>query len=280
MAKKSEVVRLAAVADIHYSRTSQGTLQPLFSQIADCADVLALCGDLTDYGLADEARGLAKELTSTVKIPILAVLGNHDCESGQEDDLKQIFTDAGIMVLDGDSREVQGIGFAGIKGFAGGFGRGALGPWGETAIKQFVHEAINEALKLEMALARLRAPQKIALLHYAPIAATVEGEPREIYPFLGSSRLAEPLARYTVTAVFHGHAHKGAPAGETETGIPVYNVSLPLLKSAFPDRPPFRILEIPVVEPVEDEREPAPVGGAAPEMSATPGWKRRAEDKR
>ena len=279
MAKKSEVVRLAAVADIHYSRTSQGTLQPLFTQITEAADVLALCGDLTDYGLAEEARALAKELTSTVKIPILAVLGNHDCESGQEDDLKQIFTDAGITVLDGDAREVNGVGFAGIKGFAGGFGRGALGPWGETAIKQFVHEAINEALKLETALARLRSPQKIALLHYAPIAATVEGEPREIYPFLGSSRLAEPLSRYTVTAVFHGHAHKGAPAGETETGIPVYNVSLPLLRSAFPDRPPFRILEIPVMEPHEDEGERAPVGSSAADITATPGWRRRATDQ-
>ena len=279
MAKKSEVVRLAAVADIHYSRTSQGTLQPLFSQISGSADVLALCGDLTDYGLAEEARALVKELAATVKIPILAVLGNHDYESGQEDDLKQIFTDAGIIVLDGDSREVNGIGFAGTKGFAGGFGRGALGPWGETAIKQFVHEAINEALKLETALARLRAPQKIALLHYAPIAATVEGEPREIYPFLGCSRLAEPLGRYTVAAVFHGHAHKGAPSGETETGIPVYNVSLPLLRSAFPDRPPFRMLEIAVVEPHEEEGEPAPVGSAAAELTATPSWKRRASDQ-
>ena len=277
MAKKSEVVRLAAMADIHYSRTSQGTLQPLFAQVNECADVLALCGDLTDYGLPEEARALAKELTATVKIPILAVLGNHDYESGQEEELKQIFTDAGVVVLDGDAREVQGIGFAGIKGFAGGFGRGALGPWGETAIKQFVHEAINEALKLETALARLRAPQKIALLHYAPIAETVEGEPLEIYPFLGSSRLAEPLARYTVTAVFHGHAHKGAPAGETATGTPVYNVSMPLLKSAFPDRPPFRMLEVPVLETGDEEADAAPVGGSAAEM---PTWRRRSGDSR
>ena len=277
MAKKTDMVRLAAVADIHYSRTSQGTLQPLFSQINECADVLALCGDLTDYGLPEEARALAKELTATVKIPMLAVLGNHDYESGQEEELKQIFGDAGVIVLDGDAREVKGIGFAGIKGFAGGFGRGALGPWGEPAIKQFVHEAINEALKLETALARLRAPQKIALLHYAPIAETVAGEPLEIYPFLGSSRLAEPLARYTVTAVFHGHAHKGAPAGETATGTPVYNVSLPLLKSSFPDRPPFRILEVPVLEAQDEETEVAPVGGAAAEMST---WRRRAGDRK
>lgn len=279
MARKSEVVRLAAVADIHYSRTSQGTLQPLFAQIAGNADVLAICGDLTDYGLVEEARGLVKELAATVKIPTLAVLGNHDYESGQADDLKEIFTDAGLMVLDGDSREVLGVGFAGIKGFAGGFGRGALGPWGEPAIKAFVHEAIDEALKLETALARLRTPQRIALLHYAPVRETVEGEPLEIYPYLGSSRLAEPLARYSVSAVFHGHAHKGCATGKTETGIPVYNVSMPMLRNTFPDRPPFRLLELPV--DVTDDEETAPVGGSGEELAApTPEWTRRASDHR
>jgi Icc-related predicted phosphoesterase len=280
MAQESEVVRLAAVADIHYSRTSQGTLRPLFSQIARSADVLALCGDLTDYGLAEEARGLVKELAATVKIPTLAVLGNHDYESGQADDLKQIFRDSGITVLDGDSHEVRGVGFAGIKGFAGGFGRGALGPWGEPAIKAFVHEAIDEALKLETALARLRSAQRIALLHYAPIRETVEGEPLEIYPFLGSSRLAEPLGRYSVTAVFHGHAHKGCAIGKTETGIPVYNVSLPMLRNTYPDRPPFRLLEIPIESADEDE-EIAPRGGAQEELaSPSPEWTRRASDHR
>lgn len=277
METRSEVVRLAAVADIHFSRTSQGLLQPLFAQMAASADIIAFCGDLTDYGLAEEARGLVKELT-TVKVPIVAVLGNHDFESSQEDDIKSIFTDAGMVVLDGDSREIRGVGFAGIKGFAGGFGRGALGPWGEPAIKRFVHEAIDEALKLETALARLRAPQRIALLHYAPIRETVEGEPLEIYPFLGSSRLAEPLGRYGVTAVFHGHAHKGCATGQTTTGIPVYNVSLPLLRNAFPDRPPFRLLEIPV-EPVDAEEERFPVGGRVEELTApTPEWTRRASD--
>lgn len=278
MTKPSEVVRLAAVADIHFSRSSQGALQPLFAQIAGNADVLAICGDLTDYGLADEARGLVKELAASVKIPTLAVLGNHDYESGQADDLKEIFTDAGMMLLDGDSREVLGVGFAGIKGFAGGFGRGALGPWGEPAIKAFVHEAIDEALKLETALARLRVPQRIALLHYAPVRDTVEGEPLEIYPFLGSSRLAEPLGRYSVTAVFHGHAHKGCAVGKTETGIPVYNVSIPMLRNSFPDRPPFRLLEIPV-EPADEGS--APVEGSAEELAApSPEWTRRASDTR
>jgi Icc-related predicted phosphoesterase len=147
------------------------------------------------------------------------------------------------VTLDGDSTEVLGIGFAGVKGFAGGFGRRALGPWGEDTIKKFVHEAVDEALKLESALARLRNDHLIAVLHYAPIQATVEGEPREIYPFLGCSRLEEPLNRYPVTAVFHGHAHHGQPEGRTARNVPVYNVSMSLMRELFPARP-FRIFEI------------------------------------
>ena len=151
------------------------------------------------------------ELSTAVRIPIVAVLGNHDFEAGAEKEIHQILVDQGVCVLDGDTCEVQGVGFAGVKGFAGGFGRRALGPWGEPIIKQFVHEAVNEALKLESALARLRTDKKIVVLHYAPIEGTVEGEPREIYPYLGCSRLEEPLGRYSVTAVLHGHAHNGAP---------------------------------------------------------------------
>jgi Icc-related predicted phosphoesterase len=135
------------------------------------------------------------------------------------------------------------VGFAGVKGFAGGFGRRALGPWGEPIIKQFVHEAVNEALKLESALARLRTDKKIVVLHYAPIEGTVEGEPREIYPYLGCSRLEEPLGRYRVTAVLHGHAHNGQPEGRTSTDVPVYNVALPLMRRLTPQQP-FRILDI------------------------------------
>jgi Icc-related predicted phosphoesterase len=221
-------------------------LQPLFAQAAEQADVLVLAGDLTDYGLAEEAQILAKELTAAAKIPIIAVLGNHDYESGQHGDVRQILCDAGVMLLDGETCEVRGIGFAGVKGFAGGFGRGTLGYWGESAIKQFVQESIDEALKLESALARLRNERRLAVLHYAPIQATIEGEPREIFPFMGCSRLEEPLARYSVHAVVHGHAHGGSPEGRTSGDIPVYNVSLPLLQRVFPEQPPFRVLEIPV----------------------------------
>ena len=241
----SDTVRIAAVSDVHYGKHSQGTLQPLFTQIAERADVLVLPGDLTDYGLADEARILARDLTAVVKIPIVAVLGNHDYESDQAEEIAAILAEAGVHVLDGDAVEVHGVGFAGVKGFAGGFGRGTLGPCGERAIKQFVQEAVNEALKLESALARLKNPTRIALLHYSPIRATVEGEPPEIFPWLGSSRLEEPLTRFQVSAVVHGHAHKGSPEGKTATGIPVYNVSLPVLRAAYPDQPAFRIIEVP-----------------------------------
>ncbi|WP_029215482.1 metallophosphoesterase family protein [Kallotenue papyrolyticum] len=247
MALERAVVRLAALADLHYSKTSAGSLQPLFAQIAERADALLICGDLTDYGLPEEAELLARDL-SVAKLPIVAVLGNHDYESGRADDVKQILMDAGVTILDGDSCEIHGIGFAGVKGFCGGFGSGTLGFWGEPAIKQFVQEALNEALKLETALARLRTEQRIAVLHYAPIQATVEGEPPAIYPWLGTSRLEEPFNRYPVNAIFHGHAHGGSVEGRTAGGIPVYNVSLALLQRAYPDLPPFRLFDIPVGE--------------------------------
>jgi Icc-related predicted phosphoesterase len=251
MATDQYVVRVAAVGDVHCKKTSQGDLQPLFQQINDSADILLLCGDLTDYGLPEEAQVLAKELTSSLKIPIIAVFGNHDFESGQAQEVQDILCDAGVRLLDGDSCEVHGIGFAGVKGFAGGFGPRALGPWGEESIKRFVHEAIDEALKLEKAIAQLQTPQRVIVLHYSPIRATVEGEPPEIFPFLGSSRLEEPLNRHPVTVIFHGHAHHGSPEGRTQQHVPVYNVALPLLRRVFPDQPPFRVEPIPVSPPAD-----------------------------
>jgi Icc-related predicted phosphoesterase len=248
MASAKEKVRLAAVGDIHCSRTSQGTLQPLFEQIAESADVLLLCGDVTDYGLEEEAHILTRELAAA-NIPTLAVFGNHDYESGKQDEVRQILSQAGVKVLDGEACEIHGVGFAGVKGFAGGFGRGALGAWGEDTIKQFVQEAVDEALKLEAALARLQTDRRVVLLHYSPTHTTVEGEPPEIFPFLGSSRLEEPLNRYSVTVAFHGHAHAGNPEGRTSSNIPVYNVSMPLLQRTFPHRPPFRLVEIPIATP-------------------------------
>jgi Icc-related predicted phosphoesterase len=239
-------LRIAAVGDLHVAKNSQGKFQSLFTQINDAADVLVLCGDFTDYGMPEEARILARELNASVKIPVIAVLGNHDYEAGRQEEISDILDEAGVRVLDGEVTEVHGVGFAGVKGFAGGFGRGALGPWGEPAVKSFVQAAVDEALKLEAALARLRTMHRVAILHYAPIRGTVEGEPVEIFPYLGSSRLEEPINRYRVSAVFHGHAHRGAPEGRTSTGVPVYNVAMPLLARLNPDRPPFLVLELPL----------------------------------
>ncbi|WP_292935759.1 metallophosphoesterase [Noviherbaspirillum sp.] len=244
-----ETIRLAAVGDLHCTKTSTSELRSFFLQAADNADILLLCGDLTDYGLPEEAHVLAEAL-SPARIPVVAVLGNHDFESGKEDEVRRILTGAGVHMLDGEACEIHGIGFAGVKGFAGGYGRRSLGPWGENTIKHFVNEAIQETLKFESALAKLRTSQRIGLLHYSPIQATVEGEPPEIFAFLGTSRLEEPLIRYPVNAVFHGHAHRGQPEGKTANNIPVYNVAKPLLERTFPGRPAFRIVEIPKSETV------------------------------
>ena len=245
MVKTPGVVRIAAVGDIHLGRAAHGPpIQTLFAQVAERADVLALCGDLTDRGDPEEGRQLGRAL-ATVGVPVVAVLGNHDHESAKVPELSRILSDAGVQVLDGgDAFEVHGIGFAGVKGFAGGFGRRALGPWGEECIKLFVREAVDEALKLETSLSKLRTERRVALLHYSPIVGTVEGEPREIYAYLGSSRLEEPLIRYPVDVVFHGHAHHGTLEGKTVSGVTVFNVSLALLQRSFPDAPPFRVLEL------------------------------------
>jgi Icc-related predicted phosphoesterase len=246
MTKTSGTVRVAAVGDIHLGgKGLEPPLQILLSQVGEQADILALCGDLTDRGDPEEARLMAKAL-ATVSVPIVAVLGNHDYECGKVSEVSRILCDAGVRVLDGDADEILGVGFAGVKGFAGGFGRGALGPWGEPLIKQFVREALDEALKLETALSRLRTERKVALLHYSPIVTTVQGEPPEIYPYLGSSRLEEPLSRYPVDVVFHGHAHHGAVEGRTRGEVPVYNVSMMLLQRTYPNRPAFRVVELAV----------------------------------
>jgi Icc-related predicted phosphoesterase len=241
-----ETIRIAAVGDIHVRKTSDGEVASMFRAMTDSADIALLCGDLTDYGTAEEAKIFAGLVKSSLRIPALAVLGNHDYESGQQDEVKRIISAAGVTMLDGDAQEVHGVGIAGVKGFIGGFGRRQLGNWGEQSIKSIVHEAVEEALKLESALARLRTQHKIAMLHYAPIQATVEGEPPEIIAFCGSSRLEEPLDRYRVSAVFHGHAHHGSVEGRTHGDVPVFNVAMPLLRHTYPDREPFKLLELPV----------------------------------
>lgn len=239
-------VRIAAVGDLHVRESDRGKWKDYFDAVCTQADILVLAGDLTDTGDEDEAALLVEELKGCV-MSVVGVLGNHDHEKGRQKLIKEILQEGGIEILDGESTVIDGVGFAGIKGFCGGFGTFMLSKFGEDTMKSFVQEAVDEALKLERALSRLGQHggelNKIAIMHYAPIVETVEGEPLEIYPFLGSSRLLEPLQRVDITAVFHGHAHKGQPAGRTPNGIPVLNVSLPVLAREV-ESFPFYLMEV------------------------------------
>lgn len=225
--------RIAAVADVHVRESDKGRLSDYFKEISARADILVIAGDLTDTGDEQEAEILADEL-KVCTIPVVAVLGNHDYEKGRHKLIRQILLKQGVHVLDGESVIIGNVGFAGVKGFGGGFDRFMLSFFGEGAMKAFVQEAVDEALHLDRALSRLDAEQrdikKIALLHYSPIKDTVVGEPESIFPFLGCSRLAEPLNRHKVVAAFHGHAHIGSLQGETSDGIKVYNVAKPILQ--------------------------------------------------
>jgi Icc-related predicted phosphoesterase len=243
-------IRIAAVGDIHFDASRVGMLRDLFSDVHRNADVLALCGDMTTHGKREQMEAFVAELAG-VQVPIVAVLGNHDYESGEEDECTQVLSDAGVQVLDGTNTVVDGVGFAGTKGFAGGFGRGALGPFGEPLIKEFVNAAVDEALKLERALQQLRTDTRVVLLHYSPIVDTIVGEPEVIFPFLGSSRLLQPIDTHGANVVFHGHAHHGRLAADTPAGIPVFNVALPLLNSEGMN---FRVFNIPAPD---RRREPA-----------------------
>jgi Icc-related predicted phosphoesterase len=244
MSDNSKPLRIAAVADLHYTRTSKGQAEGLFTEASSAADVLLLCGDLTDYGHTEEAHVLAEDIRTYSKIPILAVLGNHDFESGHVDEIIKIIEGVGVKMLEGDCAEIGGIGFAGVCGFGGGFGRYMLNAWGEPLIKDFAREGVNQAMKLERALARLDTPKRVVITHYAPIRETVEGENPEIFPFLGSTRLEGPLNRFSAAAAFHGHAHNGKAQGFTSSQVPVYNVSMTVLKRVQPDHPWFRLVEL------------------------------------
>jgi Icc-related predicted phosphoesterase len=229
-------LRVAAVGDIHVHENSSEAIQNVIRNVWRDADVLALCGDLTHLGLPEEAERLAHELREC-RIPVVAVLGNHDYQSGRVEDVKKILKAAKVSILEGtETFELDGVGFAGGKGFGGGFDKHMLTPFGEDAIKHFVTEAVNESLQLEVALQSLRTDRVVVVLHYAPISATVAGEPLEIFPFLGSSRLAETIDHFDVAAVFHGHAHHGTYTGVTTKGIPVYNCCYQLMQKVCPEK--------------------------------------------
>ena len=242
VASPATTLTLAAIGDLHVAETDQGRYRAMFAEISDAADVLALCGDLTNFGKVKEAELLAEDLAACT-IPMVGVLGNHDFEVGDADQVALILQQAGVIMLGEQATVIGGVGFAGAKGFIGGFGRGELGAFGEDAIKAFVDEAHNEARKLENALRALRTERVVAVLHYAPIPETVEGEPLEIYPFLGSSRLAHAIDRFdNIKAVVHGHAHRGSYSGRTPGGVPVFNCAQYVVEPAFGR--PYALLEI------------------------------------
>lgn len=221
--------KIAAIADLHVGK-NEIDFGVLFKELSEKADILALCGDLTDRGTLEEAHLLLSHLTHC-NIPVVGVLENHDYENNQQEELKQLFKESGYTILDGESTVIKEIGFAGIKGFAGGFDSFTLAAWGEKTIKDFVKESFNESLKLEKALSDLTTEKKVALLHYAPISQTIIGEPKELYPFLGCTRLVYPIERDNVSVVLHGHAHHGRYEGKTQQGIPVFNVSISVLQT-------------------------------------------------
>jgi Icc-related predicted phosphoesterase len=232
--------RIAAMGDLHVKEQDSVSYKDLFSEISRAADILVLTGDLTDLGKPKEAEMLAADLRSC-SIPVVGVLGNHDYECGHVDEVRTIIKDAGVHLLEGQAVEIEGVGFAGVKGFAGGFGRFMLSSFGEPAIKAMVAESVEETMRLENALRQVRSQRAMVVLHYAPIAETVEGEPMEIYPFLGSSRLAETIDRFPVSAVVHGHAHRGKYMGRTPGGAPVYNVASHVEK---PTGKPYALLDL------------------------------------
>jgi Icc-related predicted phosphoesterase len=229
----TDTVTLAAIGDLHVTETSQGQYAPLFKEMSDQADIIILCGDLTNFGKTHEAELLAEDIRCATK-PVIGVLGNHDHECGQPEKVAHILHQAGMTVLDEQAVVVEGVGFAGVKGFLGGFGRGELAPFGEAPLKAFVDEANNEARKLENGLRSLRTERSVAVLHYSPIAQTLEGEPIEIFPWLGSARLADAIDRFeNVKLALHGHAHHGSYEGKTMRGTPVYNVAQHVVRPKF-----------------------------------------------
>ena len=242
MATSDGKLRVAAIGDLHVQENDPAPYRELFTEVSAAADVLVLCGDLTNFGKTTEAEILADDIRSC-SIPVLGVLGNHDYECGQPEKVAEILHQAGMTVLDEQAVEIDGVGFAGVKGFLGGFGRGELAPFGEPIVKAFVDEAMNEARKLENGLRSLRTERSVAVLHYSPTVETLEGEPPAIYQYLGSARLADAIDRFShVKAVVHGHAHHGSYEGRTPRGTPVYNVAQFVLQERFGRR--YALLEI------------------------------------
>lgn len=225
-------IKVAAIGDLHVTEEDGQSYRQLFGEMSQAADVIVLAGDLTNLGKPPEAEILADALRGC-PAPIVAVLGNHDYESGSVAEVCDILRHSGVHLLDGQSVEFEGVGFVGVKGFPGGFGKRMLSAFGEPAIKAMVSESINEAMRLENAMRQVRTERALVVLHYAPVVETIEGEPLEIYPFLGSYLLAEAIDTAGADLAVHGHAHAGTEHGMTTGGVKVRNVAQPVIGRAF-----------------------------------------------
>ncbi len=230
------MARIAAIGDIHSGDRPRPNIVQRLIELDERADILLLCGDLTRYGRASQAETLLAEL-SGVSIPVVAVLGNHDYHHGEEGEIAHRLHSGGLAVLDGQAHVEdvgdERVGIAGVKGFCGGFGIRAVPDFGERILREMYQQMIDEAAKLERALRALDTPIRIAMMHYAPILGTLQGEDPQIWPFLGTSYLAEVIDARGADMVLHGHSHYGLERGMTPGGIPVRNVSMPLLKEHY-----------------------------------------------
>lgn len=230
------MIRVAAVGDVHYGENSQDRLRFYLEQLKDTADLLLIAGDLTQSGRLDEAKVLARDLRFS-PVPVIIVLGNHDYHHNEQEEILQVLQDAGVMALEGQSVVLeighQSVGVMGIKGFGGGFMGACISEFGEPEMKAFARQSQKQAQILKHGLENLNVDYKFALTHFAPIEATLLGERKEIYPFLGSYLLAEAIDSSPVTAAFHGHAHRGVEKGETPRGVPVRNVAQHVIRNAY-----------------------------------------------
>jgi Icc-related predicted phosphoesterase len=239
------MIKIAAVGDLHTHETSYDFLKPGFRNIGKKADVLILAGDLTSKGRIKEARILVEEL-SEVKIPIVAVLGNHDFHNNNNNQISEVLLQNGIHILDGGCITLKindkTVGFTGTKGFCGGYGHYSIPDFGEQSLRLLVEEIEHEALKIKHGLMNLDTDFKIVVLHYSPTIETLKGENQQIYFFLGGSILSKPIDSLKPDIVFHGHTHYGTEKGFTEGGIPVRNVSMPMIKK------PYSIVSLPLAK--------------------------------
>jgi uncharacterized protein len=231
----SDRIRVAAAADIHCSEETRSVIEAAFEKVEADADVMLLAGDLTTYGLPEQAEVLA-EVARDCRTPIVAILGNHDHHSDRADEIVAVLTAAGVTVLERSSTvlTVKGVsvGIVGAKGFIGGFDGGGIN-FGERLIRQIYAETTADVEALDRGFSEISgAAIRIALLHYSPIPETLEGEPRGIWAVLGNERLAVPLAAHRPDLVLHGHAHKGRFEGSLDS-IPVFNVAVHVMGQDF-----------------------------------------------